>query len=397
MELSTLRLKPGCDRRLRGGHLWVYSNEVDNAHNPLKSFTAGDPVLLEDSRGKPLALAYVNPNTLICARILSRNHRQAADQGLFQRRIESALQLRQSLFQHPYYRLIHGDSDGLPGLIADRYGPVLVLQVNTAGMERMLDALLAALEAVVKPTAIVLRNDTSSREIEGLESYVRLVAGSLEEPVVITENDTDFAIPVLDGQKTGWFYDHRLNRHAMRRLAGGARVLDVCSYIGGWGIQAATAGASEVLMLDSSARALELATENAERNGVSARCAVLEGKAQQSMRELYQQGRRFDLVLLDPPAFIKRRKDARQGLQGYHRLNELAMRLVEPGGYLVSSSCSMHLSEESLMDVVRAGSRQLQRDVRVIGRGYQGPDHPVHPAIAETAYLKTLFCHVSAG
>jgi 23S rRNA (cytosine1962-C5)-methyltransferase len=390
-------LKPGCDRRLRGGHLWVYSNEVDNVHSPLKSFAAGDPVLLEDSRGKPLALAYVNPNTLICARILSRNHRQAADRELVQRRIESALQLRQSLFQQPFYRLLHGDSDGLPGLVADRYGAVLVLQVNTAGMERMLDDVLAAFQAVVKPAAIVLRNDTSSREIEGLESYVRLAAGKLEEPVLITENDTEFAIPVLDGQKTGWFYDHRLNRYAMRRLAGAARVLDVCSYIGGWGIQAATAGASEVLMLDSSAAALELATENAERNGVSRRCTVLEGKAQQSMRELYQQGRRFDLVLLDPPAFIKRRKDARQGLQGYHRLNELAMRLVEPGGYLVSSSCSMHLSEESLMDVVRAASRQLQRDVRVIGRGYQGPDHPVHPAIAETAYLKTLFCQLSVG
>ncbi len=397
MELSALRLKPGCDRRLRGGHLWVYSNEVDIAHSPLKSFSPGDQVLLEDSRGKPLAIAYVNPNTLICARILSRTYRQPADRRLIQARIESALQLRQRLFQQPFYRLIYGDSDGLPGLVADRYGSVLVLQVNTAGMERMLDDVIAALEATLKPSAIVLRNDSATRESEGLESQVRLAVGKLPQPVLITENDTEFVIPVLDGQKTGWFYDHRLNRRAMQRLAGGARVLDVCSYIGGWGVQAATAGASEVLMLDSSASALELAVENAQRNGVGACCEVREGNAQQSMRDLYQQGRRFDLVVLDPPAFIKRRKDVRQGLQGYHRINELAMRLVEPGGYLVSASCSLHCTEESLMDIVRASSRQLQRDVRVIGRGYQGPDHPVHPAIAETAYLKTLFCQVTTG
>jgi 23S rRNA (cytosine1962-C5)-methyltransferase len=382
---------------LRGGHSWVYSNEVDNAHRPLKGLTVGDQVLLEDSRGKPLALAYVNPNTLICARIISRDYRQVVDRELIQRRVESALQLRQNLFQHPCYRLIYSESDGLPGLIVDRYDDVLVLQVNTAGMERMLDDVIAALETAIAPRAIVLRNDSPSRALEGLESYVRVAVGELNEPVLITENETEFSIPVLQGQKTGWFYDHRLNRLAMRRLVKDARVLDVCSYIGGWGIQAATAGASEVLMLDSSARALEHARENAERNGVGGRCAILEGKAQQSMRELYQQGRRFDLVVLDPPAFIKRRKDARQGLQGYHRLNELAMRLVEPGGFLISASCSMHLSAESLLDVVRASSRQLQREVRVIGRGYQGPDHPVHPAIAETAYLKTLFCQVSAG
>jgi 23S rRNA (cytosine1962-C5)-methyltransferase len=397
LDLAALRLRPGCDRRLRGGHLWVYSNEVDIAHSPLKDFSPGDPVLLEDSRGKPLAIAYVNPNTLICARILSRNYRQQADRQLIRQRVESALQLRQSLYPQPFYRLIYGDSDGLPGLVVDRYGTVLVLQVNTAGMERMLDDIIAVLQATVKPAAIVLRNDAAMRKLEGLDSYVRLAAGELEEPVLITENDTEFAVPVLDGQKTGWFYDHRLNRYATQRLARGARVLDVCSYIGGWGVQAAVAGAREVLMLDSSASALQLALENAERNGCGASCAVHEGNAQQAMRELYQEGRRFDLVVLDPPAFIKRRKDVRQGLQGYHRINELAMRLVEPGGYLVSASCSMHLTEESLMDVVRASGRQSQRDVRIIGRGYQGPDHPVHPAIAETAYLKTLFCQLTAG
>ncbi len=354
-------------------------------------------MLVEDSRGKPLAIAYVNPNTLICARILSRNYRQQADRQFIQQRVESALQLRQSLFPQPFYRLIYGDSDGLPGLVVDRYGAVLVLQLNTAGMERMLDDIIAALQATIEPAAIVLRNDAAMRKLEGLDSYVRLAVGTLDGPVLITENDTEFAVPVLDGQKTGWFYDHRLNRYAMQRLARGARVLDVCSYIGGWGVQAAVAGAREVLMLDSSASALQLALENAERNGCGTSCAVHEGNAQQAMRELYQDGRRFELVVLDPPAFIKRRKDVRQGLQGYHRINELAMRLVEPGGYLVSASCSMHLTEESLMDVVRASGRQLQRDVRVIGRGYQGPDHPVHPAIAETAYLKALFCQVTSG
>ena len=394
MNLPLLRLKSGCDRRLRAGHLWVYSNEVDIAHSPLKQFAAGDLVLLEDSRGKPLASAYVNPNTLISARILDRNYRRAIGPKFLERRLRSALDLRETLFDEPFYRLVYGESDGLPGLVVDRYGDVLVAQFNTAGMERMQESVLAALQSLLQPRAVVLRNDSAARQIEGLETYTRVALGTLDDTVLMRENNSEFAVPVLDGQKTGWFYDHRLNRLAMQRLAPGRRVLDVFSYTGGWGVQAATAGASEVLMVDSSHSALELATSNAARNNCEERCAVREGNAQQIMRELYQEGNRFDLVVIDPPAFIKRRKDGGKGLAGYHRINELAMRLVEPGGFLISASCSMHLPREGLMDVVRSSARRLEREVRIVGQGHQGPDHPIHPAIAETAYLKTLFCQV---
>jgi 23S rRNA (cytosine1962-C5)-methyltransferase len=394
LDFQVLRLKPGSDRRLRGGHLWVYSNEVDTGHSPLKQFSAGEVVLLEDSRGKPLATAYVNPNTLICARILNRNYRQALGPRFIRQRLASALALRETLFAEPFYRLVYGDSDGLPGLVVDRYDDVLVAQFNTAGMQAMGDQVLEVLADMFQPRAIVLRNDSAAREPEGLSSHVELVSGSLDEPVLLRENDTDFEVPVLEGQKTGWFYDHRLNRLALQKLVAGRRVLDVFSYIGGWGVQAARAGATEVLMVDSSSSALALALQNAERNGREACCAVREGNAQQVMKELYQEGRRFDAVVLDPPAFIKRRKDARQGLAGYRRINELAMRLVEPGGFLVSASCSMHLPPEGLVDTVRGSARQLQRDVRIFGQGHQAPDHPVHPAITETAYLKALFCQV---
>lgn len=394
MDIPALRLKSGCDRRLRGGHLWVYSNEVDIRHSPLKSFTAGQRVLLEDSRGKSIAIAYINPNSLICARILTRNYRQSPGRNFIEQRLRSALALRERLYPQPFYRLIYGESDGLPGLIIDRYGDVLVLQVNTAGMDAMQDDVIAVLEGVLSPTAIVLRNDTAAREVEGMERYVRVAAGSIDQPVLMEENGAAFEVPVLEGQKTGWFYDHRANRQRIQELAQGQRVLDVFSYTGGWGVQAACAGASEVVMVDSSSSALAFAEANAQRNGCADRCSTIEGKAQQVMKDLHQEGRRFDLVVLDPPAFIKRRKDARQGLQGYRRINELAMRLVEPGGFLVTASCSMHLPTEGLMDSVRSAARQLEREVRIIGQGQQAPDHPIHPAIAETAYLKALFGQV---
>lgn len=392
--MSTLRLKNRCDRRLRAGHLWIYSNEIDVAHRSLREFTPGELAVVEDHRGRPLGLAYVNPNTLICARLLSRDYHQQPNQAWLEGRVRTALALRETLFSGPYYRLVYGDADGLPGLVVDRYGDVLAVQANTAGIERLLEPLLDALEAVLQPRAIVLRNDGSMRELEGLDAHVGVVRGELTGPVLIEENRTRFQVPVLEGQKTGWFYDHRVNRRAVQKLAPGRRVLDVFSYIGAWGVQAAVAGASEVLMVDSSAKALQWARDNAVLNQCADRCEVLEGNAQQVMKDLYEAGQRFDLVVLDPPAFIKRRKDIKAGEQGYRRINELAMHLVAPSGFLVSASCSMHFSRERLMETLAASASHLRREVCVLANGSQGPDHPVHPAIPETDYLKAALCRV---
>nr|WP_275437089.1 MULTISPECIES: class I SAM-dependent rRNA methyltransferase [unclassified Halomonas] len=385
-----LRLNKNADRRLKAGHLWIYSNEVDIKETPLKNFAAGESALVEASNGKTLGVAYVNPHSLICARIMSRDPEMRLDRSLFVHRFNQALALRQRLFDQPFYRLIHGEGDLLPGLVIDRFGDVLVVQLNTAGMQALAEEIVDALEKVVKPSTIVFRNDTGGRRQEGLEAHVEVVKGTLPDEVLLVENGVTFAVPVLNGQKTGWFYDHRVNRAWLNGQVAGKRVLDVFSYVGGWGVQAAASGASEVLCVDASGAALEQVARNAELNGVQEQVAIGEGDAFEALAALKADGEQFDVVILDPPAFIKKRKDIPNGERAYSRLNREAMRLLGRDGLLLSASCSMHLASERLVDVVRGAVRHQDRHGQVIFQGHQGPDHPVHPAIPETAYLKAL-------
>ncbi|WP_318152969.1 class I SAM-dependent rRNA methyltransferase [Halomonas sp. GD1P12] len=385
-----LRLNKNADRRLKAGHLWIYSNEVDTKETPLKEFGAGEAALIEASNGKAIGVAYVNPHSLICARIMSRDPEMRLDRSLFVHRFNQALALRERMFAQPFYRLIHGEGDLLPGLIIDRFGDVLVVQLNTAGMQALANEIVDALEKVVKPEVIVFRNDTGGRRQEGLEAQVEVVKGVLPDEVVIEENGVRFVVPVLNGQKTGWFFDHRVNRAWLNGQVAGKRVLDVFSYVGGWGVQAAASGASEVLCVDSSGAALEQVARNAELNGVHEQVAVGEGDAFEALAALKADGEQFDVVILDPPAFIKKRKDIPNGERAYARLNREAMRLLGRDGLLLSASCSMHLAHDRLVDVVRGAVRHQDRHGQVIFQGHQGPDHPVHPAIPETAYLKAL-------
>ncbi|CEP37760.1 class I SAM-dependent rRNA methyltransferase [Halomonas sp. AOP13-D3-9] len=385
-----LRLNKNADRRLKAGHLWIYSNEVDIKETPLKNFAAGEAALVEASNGKVMAVAYVNPHSLIAARVMSRDPEMRLDRSLFVHRFNQALALRQRLYAQPFYRLIHGEGDLLPGLVIDRFGDVLVVQLNTAGMQALADEIVDALEKVIKPEVIVFRNDTGGRRQEGLEAHVDVIKGTLPDEVVLEENGARFVVPVLNGQKTGWFFDHRVNREWVNRNVEGKRVLDVFSYVGGWGVQAAVHGAKEVLCLDSSGPALDQVARNAELNGVQEKVAVSEGDAFEALAALKADGEEFDVVILDPPAFIKKRKDIPNGERAYARLNREAMRLLGRDGLLLSASCSMHLAPERLMDVVRGAVRHQDRHGQVIFQGHQGPDHPVHPAIPETSYLKAL-------
>tara|TARA_B100001179_G_scaffold219373_1_gene192934 strand:+ start:633 stop:1832 length:1200 start_codon:yes stop_codon:yes gene_type:complete len=385
-----LRLKKNADRRLKSGHLWLYSNEIDIAETPLKGLEVGEQVIVEAANGKPMGLAYVNPNSLICARIVSRDPSMRLDRSLLVHRLNQALALRQSLFDKPFYRLVHGEADLLPGLVIDRYAEVLVVQLNTAGMEAVKDELLDALDKVLSPACVVLRNDTSGRRQEGLSEVVEVVKGELPEQVLLEENGVQFAAPVLDGQKTGWFYDHRINRAWLNQRVAGKRVLDLFSYVGGWGVQAAAHGASEVLCVDASESALDRVAENAALNGQHERVAVGHGDAFEALAALKADGEKFDVIVLDPPAFIKRRKDIANGERAYARLNRDAMRLLGRDGLLLSASCSMHLAQDRLVDVVRGAVRHQDRQGQILFQGHQGPDHPVHPAIPETAYLKAL-------
>ncbi|WP_317933299.1 class I SAM-dependent rRNA methyltransferase [Halioxenophilus sp. WMMB6] len=392
MSLSSLQLKDKADRRLKKGHLWIYSNEIDTQKTPLKGLAAGEQVAILGERGKCLGVAMVNPNGLICARLVSRDEKPLG-RALLVQRIEQALALRERLFAEPYYRLIYGDSDWLPGLVVDRFGDVLVVQMATAGMDALQADIAAALQQVLKPAGILFKNDHGARALEELPERVETV-GEVPERVLVRENGVDFEAPVFSGQKTGWFYDHRENRRYLQPLVAGKRVLDVFSYIGGWGIQAAVAGASEVLCVDASSDALDAVAANAERNGLSERVAALEGKAQPALKALLEDGERFDVVVMDPPAFIKRKKDQKAGEAAYYHLNELAMRLLNRDGLLVSASCSMHLPRETLTELLRSGSRHIDRQLQIFHQGGQGPDHPVHPAIPETDYLKAQFARV---
>ena len=390
MTQHTLRLKKNADRRLKAGHLWLYSNEIDIQATPLKEIAPGAQVVVEAANGKGMGVAYVNPHSLICARMVSRDPQQGLDRSLLVHRLNQALALRQRLFDKPFYRLVHGEGDLLPGLIIDRFGDVLVVQLNTAGMQAVAEELLDALEKVLSPAAVVFRNDTSGRRQEGLEASVEVVKGELPEQVLLEENGVRFVAPVLDGQKTGWFYDHRVNRSWLNGLVAGKRVLDLFSYVGGWGVQAAASGASEVLCVDASGAALERVAENATLNGLHEQVAVGEGDAFEVLAALKAEGEEFDVVILDPPAFIRKRKDIPNGERAYGKLNREAMRLLGRDGLLLSASCSMHLAPERLVDVVRGAVRHQDRQGQILFQGHQGPDHPVHPAIPETSYLKAL-------
>ncbi len=394
MKLNTLRLNRHEEKRLENGHLWIFSNEINNKETPLKQFQPGEQVRVETHLGKFLGMAYVNPQSLICARIFSRKPR-LLDHTLLTDRLAQALSLRNTLFDAPYYRLVYGESDLLPGLVVDRFGPHLSVQLNSVGMEVLKSKIIDALCEILHPESILFRNDSSVRHLEGLVQQVETGYGHPPQEVELLENGVRMLAPLHDGQKTGWFFDQRPNRAVLKNYVQNKRVLDVFSYVGSFGVQAAVFGAKEVMAVDASRFALEMAEKNAALNKVAGIFSGAEGDAFDVLKTLRQEGEKFDVIVVDPPAFIKRKKDHKEGLRAYQRINELAMRLLGDGGLLLSASCSMHLQQHELMDVLRYGGRRVDRHVQVLFAGMQGPDHPVHPAIPETCYLKAFLARVA--
>jgi 23S rRNA (cytosine1962-C5)-methyltransferase len=397
MTLPSLYLKKDEQRRLRAGHLWIYSNEVDTDRSPLTAFTAGQQVTVRNSRGAAVGNAYVNPRALICGRLFSRDTASRLDPSLLTERLRAALTLRDTLFEQPCYRLAFSEGDGLPGLTVDRFGAVVVAQITTAGMEVCKGHIVDALTRLLRPAAVVMRNDTESRRLEGLDEYVEVAYGELPATVSLEENGARFEIDPLAGQKTGWFYDHRLNRARMQRYVRSKTVLDVFSYTGAWGVSAAVAGAREVMCMDSSAGALQRLSANAALNEVTAKVQVRVGDAFGELKALHGEARRFDVIILDPPAFIKRKKDVAAGTEAYQRLNHLALQLLADDGMLISSSCSYHMTAATFQSTLLKAVRPSGRALQLTEQGHQAPDHPVHPAMPENNYLKTLFMRTLAG
>jgi 23S rRNA (cytosine1962-C5)-methyltransferase len=382
-------LLPGGHRRAESGHPWIYSNEVQ-MDAAAKAFLPGSLVTLKRADGRPLGVAMFNPHTLLAGRLLDRDAARPIGRRFLARRLERALRLRERLYPEPYYRLVHAEADGLPGLIVDRFGSVLAVQLNTAGMARLEPLVVEALTALVAPQAIVLRNDSAARALEGLDSEIRVALGRVEAPVPVEENGAVFFADVLAGQKTGWFFDQRDNRGFVAGLARGARVADLYCYSGGFAIEAARGGAISVLGIDRSEGALALAAQAAERNAVAGVCEFRRGEVFAEAAARAAAGERFDVVIADPPAFARSKRDVPAALRGYRKLARLAAGLTAPGGTVFIASCSHNIGAAEFGDAVRRGLADAGRSGRILRDAGAGPDHPVHLALPESAYLKSL-------
>jgi 23S rRNA (cytosine1962-C5)-methyltransferase len=382
-------LLPGGHRRVEAGHPWVYSNEVQ-MDAAAKAIAPGSLVTLKRADGRLFGVASFNPHTLLAGRLLDRDAARPIGRRFLWRRLERALKLRERLYRGPYYRLIHAEADGLPGLVVDRFGSLLAMQSNTAGMELLQPMVIEALTDLLHPDAIVLRNDSSGRILEGLDQGVRIALGTVDGPVTVEENGAAFGADVISGQKTGWFFDQRDNRGFVAGLASGARVLDLYCYSGAFAVQAAQAGAASVLGLDRSEGALALAAAAAERNGVAAACEFRRAEVFAEAAKLASAGERFDVVIADPPAFARAKRDVGAALRGYRKLARLAFHLTAPGGFVFLASCSHNVGASEFAEVVRRGLADAGRTGRILREAGAGPDHPVHPALPESAYLKSL-------
>ncbi len=384
--MTRLRLRPGHDRRLRGGHPWVFSNEIAAIEgNP----EGGDAVEIFAAGGEFLGAGYYNPHSLIAARVLTRSRESIDTEDFYRRRLLAAAAYRQALYgDTEAVRLVHGEADGLPGLVLDRYGAVLSVQLLTLGMERRRELLLPLLLELFRPAAVVARNDASVRELEGLPCRVEILHGNVPPELTVTEHGLRFRVDVAGGQKTGHFLDQKENHLALRGRVEGRRVLDLFCYSGSWALHAARFGARQVTGVDISPGAIALAAENARLNGLEGVSSFLRADVFELLREAGRTGERYGTVILDPPAFVKSRKKLAEAIRGYLTVNRRAMELVEPGGYLFTCSCSYHLEREVFLHTLRQAAAQARRAVRLVELRGQAYDHPVLLACPETEYLK---------
>jgi 23S rRNA (cytosine1962-C5)-methyltransferase len=393
IERARVKLQPGGDKRAMLGHPWIFSNELvmDGA---AKSLLPGQIVTLIRPDGRPLGAAFFNAHSLIAARLLTRDADRPIDEVFLQRRLERALKLRERLVGAPYYRLVHAEADGIPGCIIDRFGDVVVVEPNTAGADALIEPLVAALDRVLRPRAIVVSGDGPARTLEGLAPVHRMAKGALDGALEIEEHGARFLADLAEGQKTGWFYDQRDNRVLAARFAQDADVLDLYSYSGGFGVQAARHGAKSVLSVDRSQPALDIARRAAALNGVAARHATESAEAFEFLESAGGEHRTFDVVMADPPAFVKSKKDFHQGGRAYRKLARLAASRVRSGGFLFLASCSYNMPAEEFRTQVARGLHEAGRSGRILHATGAAPDHPVHPMLPESAYLKALLLQV---
>jgi 23S rRNA (cytosine1962-C5)-methyltransferase len=394
MVYPKLFLKKGSHHRFKNGSPWVYSNEV-TLDAQAKSLVPGSLVTLcicEEAGGKELGIGYFNPHSLICFRLLTQESKEI-DLDFMVKKIKAADDLRQKFFQAPYYRLIYGEADGLPGLIIDRYGDTFSLQANTAGIDLLTPLITQSLQQLFRVDHLVLKNDSPIRMLEGLDLYSKEAIGELTSPTIVIENDIEFVCDLREGQKTGWFYDQRDNRKFVASFAKDKSVLDAYSYIGGFGINCAIHGAKNVTCLDRSELALEYCEKTAQNLKIADRMRFEKNNVYDFFD--HYTGDPFDIIVLDPPAFIKSRKDLQVGVKGYTKLLKMALPHVKKDGFVFFASCSHHLTLELFQSVLSQGILLSKRNARILKVVGAGMDHPIHPHLPETQYLKGAFFQVS--
>ncbi len=394
MSLPKLHIKNYQEIRIVKGCPWIYSNEVAN-FKELKEIEKGALVEIRIPKNENgFALAYFNANQLICARILSYNVNEKIDVDFFVRKIKTALNLREKFFDKPFYRLIHSEADGLAGLVIDRFDNIFSCQISTFGMEKLQDLLIAALQKLFPNCKIIFRGDVESRKFEGLDAEHKIVGGEISDEIILEENGLKFAVDVNSGQKTGWFFDQRKNRDFIASVAKNADVLDAFCYQGGFGLNAIKGGAKSVTFIDSSKEALDHVKKNLELNSFDTNCEFFNEKTFDALEKLAVAKKQFDVIVLDPPAFVKSKKDLFAGLRGYEKLVRLATPLLKENGVLFLASCSHNVSLPDLIDAANnglrkgfAGTGRFAKLIRSHGASF---DHPLHPALKESEYLKSV-------
>lgn len=388
---TVVRLKPKAEARaIRHGFPWVYADELVMDRRT-GNIPPGALCVLEDGERRALGLVTVNVKSKIVARMLDRDPEAVVDEAWFAARLRRALELRERLHDAPFYRLVHAEADGLPGVVIDRFGDVAVVQPNAAWAEMLLEPLVAALRAVTGVSTVVKNGTGRSRGLEGLAEETVVLCGSVAGPVAVPMNGATYMADVTGGQKTGLFYDQRPNHAFAARLAKGARVLDVFTHVGGFALAALAGGASSALAVDASAPALALAEAGAKASGVADLFAVRQGDAFAVLEALGAEGERFDLVICDPPAFAPAKPALEAGLRAYERIARLAAPLVAEGGYLVLCSCSHAADLSAFRNASARGIGRGGRRGQLLHTGFAGPDHPMLPQLAESGYLKSLF------
>jgi len=388
---SKVFIRKGAQHRIESGHPWVYQSEIDYIEG---EFEPGDIVDVYNFRQRFIGRGYINPRSQIIVRFLTREQ-ENIDREFFRRKIEAAWNYRKKFLDEPEYcRLIFAEADFLPALIVDKFGPYMVIQTLALGMDQYKDMIVSLLDELFTPEGIYERNDVSVRKLEGLEQCKGFLKGNFPTTIKVMENGLPFWADVENGQKTGFFYDQRENRRFLKHFVQGAEVLDCFCHTGSFSIHAAIYGAAAVTGIDISSQAIELAEKNAALNGVEDRCHFQTANAFDFLRSLSDGGPKYDVVILDPPAFTKSRSNIEGAVRGYKEINLRGLKLLRPGGFLVTCSCSYHMDRDLFSAVVVDAARDAKRIIRQVDYRSQAKDHPVLPSAPETSYLKFMVLEV---